>query len=139
MIRFALRCGQGHEFEGWFKSGAAFEEQHDAGRLECPMCGDRSVGKAIMAPAVARTGSAEPSPPPEKMAKMLAFLRALRAHVEANFEHVGERFPEEARKIHYGEAEARDIYGEATGEEVRSLLEEGIDVRPLPWLPKADG
>lgn len=139
MIRFALRCGQGHEFEGWFKSGAAFEEQHGAGRLECPLCRDRSVDKAIMAPAVARSGTAEPSPPPEKTAKLLAFLRALRAHVEANFEHVGERFPEEARKIHYGEAEARDIYGEASGEEVRGLLEEGIDVRPLPWVPKVDG
>lgn len=72
-------------------------------------------------------------------AALLAFLRALRAHVEANFEHVGDRFAEEARKIHYGEAEPRDIYGEATREEVESLLEEGIDVHPLPWVPKLDG
>ncbi|MCS6877111.1 MAG: DUF1178 family protein [Geminicoccaceae bacterium] len=138
MIRFALRCSRGHEFEGWFKSNAAYDEQHRAGRLECPLCGDRAVDKAIMAPAVARGGRGE-GPSPEVVGKLLAMLRALRSYVEANFEHVGDRFPEEARKIHYGEAEPRDIYGEASREEVESLLEEGIEVRPLPWVPKLDG
>lgn len=138
MICFALRCRLGHEFEGWFKSNEAFEEQQRSGQLECPICGDRAVEKAIMAPAVARSGRNE-KPQANATAALLAFLRALRAHVEANFEHVGDRFAEEARKIHYGEAEPRDIYGEATREEVESLLEEGIDVHPLPWVPKLDG
>lgn len=138
MIRFALACSAGHEFEGWFRSNEAFDAQRAAGELTCPVCGASSVDKAIMAPAVARSGSAD-RPPPELVARLLAMARALREHVERNFEHVGPRFPEEARRIHLGEAEARDIYGEATREEVEQLLEEGIEVRPLPWVPKLDG
>jgi hypothetical protein len=138
VIRFALACSAGHEFEGWFKSNEAFEAQRAAGELACPVCGASSVDKAIMAPAVARSGTGD-RPPPELVARFLAMARALREHVERNFEHVGPRFPEEARRIHLGEAEARDIYGEATREEVEQLLEEGIEVRPLPWVPKLDG
>ncbi len=138
MIRFALACAAGHEFEGWFRSNEAFDQQRAAGELACPVCGATSVDKAIMAPAVARSGAAD-RPPPEVVARFLAMARALRAHVEQNFENVGARFPEEARRIHLGEAEPRDIYGEATPEEVRELLDEGIEVRPLPWVPKLDG
>lgn len=138
MIRFTLACSAGHEFEGWFKSNQAFDEQRAAGGLACPVCGDGEVDKAIMAPAVARSGAAE-RPPPEAIARFLAMARALREHVEQHFEHVGARFPEEARRIHLGEAEARDIYGEATREQVEELLEDGIEVRPLPWIPKLDG
>jgi hypothetical protein len=138
VIRFTLACSAGHEFEGWFKSNAAFDEQRAAGGLACPICGATSVDKAIMAPAVARSGAAD-RPPPEMVARFLAMARALREHIERNFEHVGSRFPEEARKIHLGEAEARDIYGEATPEQVEQLLEEGIEVRPVPWVPKLDG
>ncbi|BCX17015.1 MAG: hypothetical protein KatS3mg117_0697 [Geminicoccaceae bacterium] len=138
MIRFALACSAGHEFEGWFKSNEAFDEQRASGGLCCPICGGTSVDKAIMAPAVARSGAAD-RPPPEVIARFLAIARAVREHVERNFENVGPRFPEEARKIHLGEAEPRDIYGEATPQEVRELLDEGIEVRPLPWVPKLDG
>lgn len=142
MIRFALTCAAGHEFEGWFASSAAFDQQRAAAELACPICGDTSVDKAIMAPAVSRSRASEPAsserPSPEQIARFLAMARALREYVERNFEHVGSRFPEEARKIHLGEAEARDIYGEASGEEVRELLEEGIAIQPLPWVPKLD-
>lgn len=138
MIRFKLVCSAGHEFEGWFKSNAAFEEQRSEGELVCPICGDRSVDKAIMAPAVSRSGAAD-RPSPEAIVRFVAMARALRQHVEQHFEHVGARFPEEARKIHLGEAEARDIWGEATREQIDELLEEGIEVRPLPWVPKLDG
>lgn len=138
MIRFTLVCSAGHEFEGWFKSNEAFDQQRAAGSLSCPICGGTSVDKAIMAPAVARSGAGD-RPPPEVIARFLAVARAVRDYVERNFENVGSRFPEEARKIHLGEAEPRDIYGEATPREVAELLDEGIEVRPLPWVPKLDG
>ena len=156
MIRFALRCGQDHGFEAWFKDGQTFERQAEAGDVACPVCGDRAVRKAMMAPAVVRSGSrsrAEPTQAPEqvpapvpqatpdhvKAAVMVAMLRQVREHVEKNFENVGERFPEEARRMHHGETRTRDIFGQATLEEARELHEEGIPVRPLPDLPKLDG
>jgi hypothetical protein len=153
MIRFALNCVHDHAFEGWFKSGAAFDQQAAAGDITCPVCGDNAVRKAVMAPAVVRSSSrseqalvpapapapaAEPTPDQVKAAMFMAMLRKVREHVEQNFDNVGEKFPEEARRIHYGEAEARDIYGQATIEEAKELLEEGITVRPLPELPKLD-
>jgi hypothetical protein len=142
VIRFSLTCGQGHEFEGWFKNGASFDEQAEGGALSCPVCADRDIRKAIMAPAVSRA-----TEPPAKtsqqqrevVAKVLQMMRAVQRHVEENFEHVGAQFPEEARKIHYGEAELRDIYGEASRDDVADLLEEGIQIHPLPMLPKLDG
>ncbi|HRY27219.1 MAG: DUF1178 family protein [Geminicoccaceae bacterium] len=171
MIRYALRCGAGHEFEGWFRSSAAFGEE--AAALACPICGDGGIEKAIMAPAVMQraTPSAEPelqpapaaappaggavavagefaapampaaalTPRQVELARALVAMRRLKAHVEAHFENVGKRFAEEARKIHHEEAEARDIFGQATLEEARELLEEGIEVLPLPDLPKLDG
>jgi hypothetical protein len=160
MIRFALHCGRDHSFEGWFKDGQTFERQAGEGDIACPVCGDRSVRKAMMAPAVVRSSprtaapaAPAPRPAPEqppmlppreapdhvKAAMMVAMLRQVRAHVEKNFENVGDRFPDEARRIHHGEAEARDIFGQATLEEARELHEEGIPVRPLPEVPELDG
>jgi hypothetical protein len=162
MIRFALLCAQDHGFEAWFKDGQAFERQAQAGDVACPICGDRAVRKAMMAPAVVRRSSGgsraraepSPSPPPSpeqappapqampdhvKAAAMVAMLRQVRDHVEKNFENVGDRFPEEARRIHHGEARTRDIFGRATPEEARELHEEGIPVSPLPDPPKLDG
>jgi hypothetical protein len=151
MIRFALNCARDHAFEGWFKDGGTFERQAGEGDITCPVCGDNAIRKAVMAPAIirstARSEPAAPAPAPApqptpdqvKAAMFMAMLRQVREHVEKNFDNVGEKFPEEARRIHYGEAEARDIYGQATIEEATELLEEGVTVRPLPELPKLDG
>lgn len=151
MICFSLHCGNDHTFEGWFRDGAAYERQALDGDVSCPICGDRSVRKAMMAPAVVRSGSRGPAPVTEpsapaaavpdevKAAFAVAMLRRLRAHVVENFENVGERFPEEARRIHHGDAEEREIYGRATLEEAQELVDEGISVRPLPDLPELDG
>ncbi len=144
MIRYTLACAAGHEFEAWFRDSAAYEEQARAGRLECPLCGDRDIRKAPMAPAVhgGRDGGEGLPAPSERrrphLARVLHAVRALQRYVETHFEDVGERFPEEARRIHRGEAEARGIYGRASREEVRDLREEGIEVLPLPRLPEPD-
>ncbi len=140
MIRFSLRCGQHHEFEGWFRDNDGFDAQVRSNVLTCPVCGDRDIVKGVMAPAVARAREAAPvDPRKEAMAHMMKMMRAVREHVETNFENVGDRFPEEARKIHYGEAEKHDIYGEASREEVKELVEEGVPIRPLPMVPKLEG
>src|SRR5687768_10041329 len=111
MILFELRCSQGHAFEGWFRDGAAYEEQAAAGAIACAVCGDTGVSKALMAPAVATAGARLD---PEQAAAALRSWRKVQQHIESNFDHVGPRFAEEARKIHYGEAEKRSIYGEAS-------------------------
>ena len=151
MIAYSLICAGGHAFEGWFASGAAYDSQAKAGKLECPMCGDRRVAKGVMAPAVKTSvtknkGRAEvvlapaQSPPlggrthPDPQ-RMQQFMAGFRKYVEENADYVGPRFPEEARKIHYGETEERQIYGEATPEEAREMVEEGIDIAPLPPNP----
>lgn len=152
MIRYELVCAAAHRFEAWFPDSAGYDEQEARGLLVCPLCGDREIRKAPMAPAVRRSreaatrpgerGSPTPQAPTdaqaERLAAMLRTLRAIRRHVEENFEDVGERFPEEARRMHYGETEPRDIYGQASREEVRELLEEGITILPLPRLPDHD-
>lgn len=138
MIRFALSCDQGHEFDAWFASGDVYEGQERAREIVCPCCGSVTVRKAPMAPAVKRS-QPETIPVPlgsTERKKTYAFLKGLRAHLEANAEHVGPDFPEQARKMHYGEAEARSIYGEASVEEAKALHEEGIPAMPLPPLPK---
>ncbi|MGD9501729.1 MAG: DUF1178 family protein [Methyloceanibacter sp.] len=137
MIRFALLCDHGHEFDGWFASGEAYEDQARTHAVMCPCCGSHVVRKAPMAPAV-RKRRTEPSLDrgPAERKKTYALLKGLRAHIEANAENVGPAFPEEARKMHYGEAETRGIYGEASLEEARSLQEEGIPALPLPPLPE---
>ena len=137
MIVYNLICSAGHTFEGWFRDSASFDAQATEGALVCPECGDREVCKAIMAPAVKNSitkakGRSEIAPNPRKVRQ---FLAGYRKFVEQNADYVGPRFPEEARKIHYGEAEERHIYGEATPGEAKELLEEGIEILPLPAEP----
>jgi len=144
VIRFSLVCDQGHEFESWFRDGSSYEDQAERGLLTCPHCGSAKVGKAIMAPQVARKDREAPPPaaPPQPVALMSAEEQALRAKVRElramltdKSDYVGEHFASEARKMHEGDVEQRAIHGEATGEDVRSLLEDGIEVLPLPTLP----
>jgi hypothetical protein len=131
MIVYNLRCKSSHEFEGWFKDSSAFDAQAASGKLVCPTCNSRSVEKAIMAPAVAGTKKAAVNPPDE-LRKMRQVMTGLRKYVQDNAEYVGPNFAEEARKIHYGDTEERQIYGEATAIEVIELVEEGVEVAPLP-------
>lgn len=131
MIVFNLRCEQDHEFEGWFKDSAAFDAQASDGKLVCPVCETRKVEKAPMAPAVSGTKKRGVNSPDE-LKRMRQFVTGLRKYVQDNAEYVGPDFPEEARKIHYGETEERHIYGEATIKEAKDLIEEGVDVAPLP-------
>ena len=130
MIRYALACGAcGHRFDGWFASGESFDVQAAQGQVVCPTCAGSRVTKAPMAPAIA--GKAARA---DRQARMLSLLRAMTAEVKARAEPVGERFPEEARRIHYGESPERPIWGRATGEEARALRDEGIEVAQLPEL-----
>jgi hypothetical protein len=135
MILFALRCAADHEFEGWFRDGAAFDRQSAGGKIACPQCGDKSVTKAPMAPRVARSRAAEAAPSPAQLRKA---LHELRCHIEANCDYVGESFAEEARRIYYGESNPRGIYGEASADDAKDLAEEGIEVNRIPWLPTPD-
>jgi hypothetical protein len=141
VIRFALTCEDGHTFDAWFSSGDSYDEQTEAGVIVCPDCGSVEVRKAPMAPAVLRGWGQAPAPENESVAlaagkQTYAFLKGLRAHLQANADDVGKNFPEEARKIHYGEKEERNIYGEASAEEAKALHEEGIPALPLPKLPE---
>jgi hypothetical protein len=137
MIRFNLVCDAGHEFDGWFRSNDDYEGQHKRGLVSCPTCHSAKVGKALMAPAVS-TGRKQ-----EKIAlavgaeqrQMLTKLKEMADQVRQNADYVGEKFADEARKIHFGEVERRGIYGEASVEEVKSLAEDGVDFMPLPTFP----
>ena len=167
MIVFDLKCSKSHVFEAWFSSSGAYEEQRAAGLVECPTCGSSDVSKAVMAPNVgaksnqtvaipipqpadtSATASA-PSVPesvataiPEQMPAELKeaaqkFMDGMRKHVETNCDYVGNEFAEEARKIHYGEADERGIYGEASADETAELLEEGIEILPIPGVRRTD-
>lgn len=137
MILFNLKCAKNHEFEAWFRDGDTFDAQAAAKKISCPLCGSRKVAKAPMAPRIAKRGGKK-SELAEKQAAVLQELRELRKKVEANFDYVGDRFAEEARRIHYGEVDARGIYGETSDEEARALNEEGIDFVRIPWLPRHD-
>jgi len=130
VIVYNLRCKSSHEFEGWFKDSAAFEAQAKSGKLSCPFCDTRKIEKAIMAPAV--SGAKKQAITADESRKMRHFMTGLRKYVQENAEYVGPKFAEEARKIHYGEVEDRHIYGEATLTEAKELVEEGVDVAPLP-------
>ena len=133
MIAYNLNCAKGHEFEGWFSSSSAYDEQEKTGKLLCPVCNSRKVTKAIMAPALStKVGKEKSAPTAGELRKMRQYMTGLRKYVEENAENVGEKFPDEARKIHYGEKEERPIYGHASLEEAADLVEEGIDVAPLP-------
>jgi len=164
MIRYALSCDNDHSFESWFQNSAAFDRQAKRGLVTCPICGSGKVEKAIMAPRLARADVPRPPPPipappaaapspaataapaktPTKTPvaimssqerELRQKLKELRDHVTKNANYVGARFPEEARKIHYGETEHRSIYGEASPDEAKALHEEGIEFHPLPTLP----
>ena len=165
MIRYALNCEQGHSFESWFANSAAYDKQAKRGLVACPVCGSAKVEKAIMAPSLAakhgqseapdprpptqlaakpqqQSSAAPPLPPKTPVAMMSAperelrhKLKELRDHITKNAHYVGPSFPEEARKIHYGEVEHRSIFGEASPEEAKQLHEEGIEFHPLPVLP----
>jgi len=130
VIVYNLRCRNAHEFEGWFRDSTAYEEQARVGALTCPVCDSRKVEKAIMAPAV--SGAKKPTVNADEAKQMRQFMTGLRKYVQDNADYVGPNFAEEARKIHYGEADQRHIYGEASVEEAKELLEEGVDVAPLP-------
>jgi hypothetical protein len=153
MIRYHLRCEHGHAFESWFQNSLAYESQEKRRLVSCPACGSAKVERAIMAPQIvgkkgrdaaapapaASTEVAAPTSTPLMMAQereLRAKLKELRDHIVKNADNVGERFPNEARKMHYGDIEHRPIYGEASPEEARSLIDEGVEVSPLPVLPE---
>ena len=154
MIRYNLRCERGHAFESWFQSSSAYESQEKRRLVNCPACGSAKVDRAIMAPQiVGKKGrdSAEPAPAPVTSTDVITpgstplmmaqerelrvKLKELRDHIVKNADNVGERFPNEARKMHYGDIEHRPIYGEASPDEARALIDEGVEVSPLPILP----
>jgi len=135
MILFDLRCGKGHVFEAWFRDNATFDAQAKAKAIACPACNNRTVEKAPMAPRIGK-GGGEVHQVAAEMAEMRRQLQALRDKVESNCEYVGDNFAEEARRIHYGEVEHRDIYGEASDDEAKELNEEGVEFARIPWLPR---
>ncbi|AWC22436.1 DUF1178 family protein [Aminobacter sp. P9b] len=137
MIRFSLHCDRAHDFEGWFRSNDDFETQRKRGFVSCPECGSQKVEKALMAPAVSTSRKQEKVALAmgEQQRKMMAALKDLSEKVRENAENVGDKFAEEARKIHFGETEARGIYGAATIEEAKGLAEDGIEFMPLPVFP----
>ena len=141
MIVFNLRCANDHEFEAWFNSSATYEKQASLGTVVCPHCGDAKVVKAPMAPNVATgnsRGGAESGAEVEAIRQGREMLTKLRSEVEATCSYVGQEFAEEARKIHYGESDSTNIYGETTASEENELREEGVAFGRIPWLPRSD-
>ncbi len=136
MIRYQLVCPKDHDFEGWFRDSAAYDAQAKKGLLVCPTCNSKKIMKAPMAPAVSKKG--ELAEAASKARAMREWVTNVRKEVEKNAEYVGEKFPDEARAIHHGDAKERQIYGEATLADARDLIEEGIPVAALPSLPRAD-
>ncbi|MFC5387196.1 DUF1178 family protein [Aquamicrobium segne] len=138
MIRFSLVCEQHHEFEAWFRSSEDFEAQQKRGFIECPSCGSSKVDKGLMAPAISTLQKKEKIAlaRDEAQKQALEAMKAMAAKVRENADYVGDKFAEEARKIHFGEADQRGIYGEATLEEARNLADDGIDFMPLPTFPE---
>lgn len=165
MIHYDLRCGDGHVFDGWFRSSAAFEQQAESGFLNCPVCASTVVTRAPMAPRVSRGASAPPVPmpsakpapaPPAQAAipvappgsvqgtpaipdRVRAILQRIRAQVEQTCDYVGPRFADEARAMQAGDLPHRPIFGEATPDQAEALVEDGIDITRIPWVPRADG
>ena len=165
MILYRLRCSEGHEFESWFKDSKTYERQEKKSLIGCPVCGAPKVERALMAPRLGKSSKGKdggdkpveaqagvpvpvPVPAPEQQ-QMAALARHMpkelrealvkvREHVEKNCEHVGDKFAEEARKIHYGESEKRGIYGQTSEEEAEALSEEGIEFGRLPWVPRGN-
>ena len=156
MIHYALRCGAGHSFDGWFKDSGAFDAQVERHLLSCPECGDGDIARGLMAPSIPRKGAVRarevetvepaqdlPTPSPTVATglpdQVRAVLQRIRAEVERTSDYVGPAFADEARRIHRGETEKRNIYGEATPEQAEALAEDGIEVAQVPWVPRADG
>jgi hypothetical protein len=136
MIRYALRCEADHPFEAWFGSSGDYDDQAARGLVECPFCGSRDVSKQIMAPAVAGTRKSAPAVDMARVQTlMMQAAREVRSHVEANFDYVGDTFAREARAIHEGRSEKREIYGEATPTEVKALKADGVPCAALPPAP----
>lgn len=160
MIKYTLRCSQDHRFDSWFRDSTTYEKQEKRRLLECPVCGDSKVERAIVAPNVAAKGNRRAGPkrarqeapaatpeaptqvvataPPDMPPEMRKMLLELRGQVEKNCDYVGGKFAEEARKIHYGETDMRGIYGETSDEEAAALADEGIEFGRLPWVPKGN-
>ena len=160
MILYRLRCAKGHEFDSWFKDGKTYERQEKRSLIGCPSCGNAKITRAPMAPRIGKGGkggeapvevpaeagpAAAPAPDPQMAALARAIPKEmreafvkLREQVEKNLEPVGEKFAEEARKIHYGESGKRGIYGQTTDEEAEALAEEGIEFGRLPWIPRGN-
>ena len=144
MIRYDLICEQGHEFDGWFSNSDAYDGQVKRRLVECSHCGSTKIDKQIMAPGIPaksnrKSDVAKPmmtGPIDPRAQMMMQMMREMRAHVEKRSENVGDNFAEEARKIHYNESKKRGIYGQATPVEAQELIEEGIEVHPLPLLPE---
>lgn len=138
MINYSLVCANDHKFDAWFRNAQAYEDQHKRGIVLCPVCSCDSVGKALMAPSVSRGGSEKLSLSigHPQHAQLRDAMVALRNKVTSEADYVGDKFAEEARKIHFKEVDAHGIYGEATREEVAGLIEDGVDFMPLPTLPE---
>ena len=138
MIVYDIECSHEHVFEAWFKDSEAFDEQVEAGGVSCPMCGSTDVHKALMAPRLNKGKSTDAAKVQEQIGRYAAAMHEMRRQVEGNCDYVGDKFAEEARKIHYGEAESRGIYGEATNDEASSLSDEGVEFQKIPWAPRED-
>jgi hypothetical protein len=138
VIHYALVCENAHKFEAWFRNAEAYDEQHRRGIVTCPICTSGTVDKALMAPALGRSGGDKVSLSigHPQHAELREALKTLRNKVTSEADYVGDKFAEEARKIHFKDVEARGIYGEATQDEVSSLIEDGVDFMPLPNLPE---
>ncbi len=143
MIRYDLICDKGHEFDGWFSNSDAYDQQEKRGLVSCTHCGTNKIQKQLMAPGIPaksnrksdrQTMTAGPADP--RYAEMVRLMRDYKKHVEATSENVGENFAEEARKMHFNEKEKRGIYGQTSPQEAVELLEEGIEIQPLPVLPE---
>jgi hypothetical protein len=138
MIKYELKCRKDHVFEAWFYDSATYDTQAAAGKVVCPVCNSRKVSKAPMAPRIGKSKNEVAVAEARQQAMALKALAEIREHVEKNADYVGDQFAEEARKIHYGETDKRSIYGEATKEEARELVDEGVEVAMIPWLPRSD-
>jgi hypothetical protein len=137
VITYSLACANQHKFDAWFRSAEAYDEQHAQGIVTCPVCGSLKVEKALMAPALRMTSDKiSVSTGHPMQSEIREFLRAMRKKVTSEADYVGDKFAEEARKIHFKESDPRGIYGEATRDEVAELLDEGVDFLPLPQLPE---
>ena len=146
MILYDISCPKDHRFESWFRNSGVVDKLIKAGRVACPICGSKKVQKAPMAPRIAKASPKDELLAPKKknidiataMEKATEAFTELREAIERNFDHVGDRFPEEARRIHYGEAEERGIYGDASADDARELLDEGIEVYTIPRARRID-